>query len=340
MAFTDHTYGIEVECYLPDGGTSAQCAAAITARGVFCRAESYNHLTTAHWKIVTDGSLGDYHRGIEIVSPVLQGLDGFVAITKVMEALTDYGCTVSKRCGLHVHVGAGSASTAFFKNIFKLYAHFEPVIDRFMPASRRASANMYCRSVTSTSLQSIDRAADLDGLLRLMTVHGAEARYHKLNLIAYRRHRTVEFRQHSGTLDGVKALYWTRLCLKMVEAAQNGQSIDASNGPAVNTARPGTKGYMVGQLMLRPEGVTRDEARAATGWPSISLPQRARECGLSYTTQRTGREVRYFAQAAAASTAIPATLEGMFAKLEFDGAERTYFTARTANLSGAVAWAA
>jgi hypothetical protein len=256
-----------------------------------------------------------------------------------MDALTDYGCTVSKRCGLHVHVGA-VATTAFFKNIFKLYAHFEPVIDAMMPASRRASACLYARSITATSLQSVDNARDLDGLVRLMSFRGNEARYHKLNLTAYRRHRTVEFRQHSGTVDATKAIFWTRLCLKMVEAAAMGNSVQGSVGTVLNRARPGSKGHLVGQLMLRPQGVTREEACEATGWPSISLPQRARECGLAYTTQRTGRIVRYFAQAAAASTEVPATLEGLFSKLSFDGAERAYFTARTANLSGAVAWAA
>jgi hypothetical protein len=50
--------------------------------------------------------------------------------------------------------------------------------------------------------------------------------------------------------------------------------------------------------------------------------------------------VRYFAQAAAASTEVPATLEGLFAKLSFDGVERAYFTARTAALSGTMAMAA
>jgi hypothetical protein len=66
----------------------------------------------------------------------------------------------------------------------------------------------------------------------------------------------------------------------------------------------GTKAQLVGRLMLRPEGVTGPEAMAATGWPSISLPQQAAMCGLSYTTKREGRYVRYFAKPA---TRKPAT---------------------------------
>ena len=338
----DHTFGIEIECYLPDATSATACAAAVTARlGSPCVAEGYNHTTRSHWKIVTDGSLGDYTRGIEIVSPVLQGQDGLDATRRVMEALTDFGCTVSKKCGLHVHVGAGAApSLDFFKNLQKLYAHFEPVINGFMPASRRKSANPYCRSITHVALPAVDRAPNLTGMIRLMTAHGGEARYHKLNLDAYRKHHTVEFRQHSGTLDGTKAVNWTLFCLRMVDAAKAGVSIATQGVAQTSAARPGSKASLVGALLQRTEGVTRAEAMAATGWPSISLPQQAAACGLGFTTQRTGREVRYFAQAAAATSTVPATLDGLFDTLACPPDERDYFRARTANLSGPVQWAA
>ena len=337
MAYLDNTFGIEIECYLPEGGTAAGAAAAVTARlGSLCAAENYNHYTQPHWKIVTDGSLGDYARGIELVSPILTGEAGLDATERAMEALTDYGCTVSKKCGLHVHVGAAGSPLGFFKNLLKLYAGYEPTIDRFMPASRRASANMYCRSVTNIAPAKIDAATDFQGLLRLMSTQG-EARYHKLNLAAYRRHQTVEFRQHSGTLDGTKARRWTTLCLRMVEAAKEGRTVNA--GAARNKARAGSKSFLVGEMMLRASGVTGAEAQAATGWPSISLPQQARNCGLTYTTQRTGREVRYFAQATGPA-ATPLTLDGLFEMIGCEAADQDYFRTRTANLSGAVQWAA
>jgi hypothetical protein len=342
-----NTYGIEIECYLPEGGNRQHLAAAITSRlgaAGACHEQDYNHITQLHWKIVTDGSLGDYSRGVEIVSPVLSGEAGLEAIGRVMNALTDYGCTVSRRCGLHIHVGVGAASTDFFKAILKAYGYFEPVIDGFMPPSRRASANMYCRSVTHLMPGTIDQATSLNYLINLMASHGGEARYHKLNLIAYRRHQTVEFRQHSGTLEASKAVNWTKLCLRLVAAAQAGKTIatevSATTVP-MNRARPGSKGWQVGQMMLRPEGVTGAEAMAATGWPSISLPQQARACGIGFTTQRTGREVRYFAQAAQASTqATPATLDGLLDWAECADGERAYFRGRAQDLSGPTAWAA
>ena len=343
MAKWDFTFGIEIECYLPEGGSAATAAQAIEARGVACAAEHYNHQLRDHWKIVTDGSLGDYARGIEVVSPILRGVESLDMVRRVMGALDDYGCTVSVRCGLHVHVGAGTdADLAFFRGLFKLYAHFEPVIDRFMPPSRRQSANMYCRSMTNVALSDVDRAASLDALLNLTTRQAQVQRYHKLNLAAYRVHRTVEFRQHSGTLDAAKAANWIALCLAMVDAAKAGRTITGTIAARqMNTARAGTKTHAVGELILRPEGATAAEAMAATGLgPRINLRHYARACGLAVTTQRTGNETRYFAQAAAASTTAPATLDGMFDLLGCEETEREFFRARTANLSGGVQWAA
>jgi len=340
MALLDNTFGIEIEFYLPEGGTTIALARAISHRGLSCVAEVYNHTTRSHWKIVPDRSLDDFARGFELVSPVLTGQAGLDAITIATEVLMDFGCTVSKKCGLHVHVGASGATTAFFKNLLKLYGHFEPVIDRFLPLSRRASNSQWCRSVTNLTFTAVDRALDLDALLALMTPYPrADPRYSKINLAAYRRHRTVEFRQHSGTLEASKTINWTLFCLRMVEAAKRGDGLPVTHS-ARNAAPPRSKAYLVGQMMLRPEGVSGPEAMAATGWPSISLPQQASICGLTFTTQRTGRAVRYFAQAAAASTNVAPSLDRLMDVLGCTDAERAYFRTRTVNLSGPVELAA
>ena len=94
-------------------------------------------------------------------------------------------------------------------------------------------------------------------------------------------------------------------------------------------------------MMLRPEGVTGREACAVVGWPTVSLPQQASICGLTFTTQRTGREVRYFARGSAESRpATPITIEGFAAMIEATETETAQMRTRAANLAGAVAWAA
>ena len=355
-----NTYGIEIECYLPEGVSHRQAAHAITARGVETHEESYNHITRPTWKIVTDGSLGnDYERGMEVVSPVLSGPAGFEALKVVLATLNDLGCTVSKKCGVHVHVGVASMPLQSIKNLLKLYAANEHIIDGFVPPSRRASLSTWCRSLTGLSFTAIDRARSFTDLVQLFgmgpireMINHDGRRYHKVNILPIaaftqfgRGRPTVEFRQHSGTLDFAKVSNWTALCLRMVAAA-NSQPTTPTASTQINQARPGSKSHMVGEMMLRPTGVTGREAVAATGWPSISLPQQAAACGLTFTTQRIGRTVRYFANAAAANaaaapaTAQRATLASLMQTIGAEETEVAFFQARTANLSGPVAWAA
>lgn len=340
----DQGFGVEIECYLPEGATTHSVARAVEHRlGKPVQAETYNHHLRDHWKVVTDGSLGDLSRGIELVSPILRGEAGLAEADRVCSALADFGCTVNKKCGLHVHVGVGHPGIKFFKNLVKLYALYEPVIDSMLPASRRASNTTFCKSITPTKLTAIDAAPDFAYLRNSVNPGlGNGARYYKLNLSAFTRHRTVEFRHHSGTLDGNKVRKWTLLCLRMVAAAMNPELALGTASTRVNGARPGSKAHVVGELMLRPEGVTGREALAATGWPSISLPQQAQICGLAFTTQRMGREVRYFAQAAAVGApTAPITIDGLAALLGSADDERAYMHQRAADLvNGAIAWAA
>ena len=41
-------------------------------------------------------------------------------------------------------------------------------------------------------------------------------RYHKVNAESYRRHKTIEFRQHAGTTNYEKIINWVSFCGKLV----------------------------------------------------------------------------------------------------------------------------
>lgn len=344
MAYLDNSFGVEIECYLPEGGSQQQVAAAVRHRlGALggCNVESYNHHVASAWKVVTDGSLNDYSRGIELVSPVLVGEAGLKQIEVVCKALADFGCTISKRCGLHVHVGVGHAvSVDFFKNLVKLYSAYEPVIDTLMPPSRRANINTYCRSMASVSASAIDAAPTFHAVLGVATASRADShnapRYFKLNLAAYLKYRTVEFRQHSGTLDGMKARNWTVLCLRMVEAAKGNLSA-LGTAPAQNKARPGSKAHKIGEMLLRSQGVTGREICTEMGWPSVSIPAQAKAAGIAVTAQRMGREVRYFAvNNAAAPASAPITIDGLASLIGASDDEKDWMRQRIADLSSPV----
>ena len=103
-----------------------------------------------------------------------------------------------------------------WRNLAITYRHLEPVIDAFMPNTRRN--NTYCKRLSGISESRIREAQtiqDLRGVFR-------NDRYHKLNLEAYSRHRTVEFRQHGGTTNFTKMENWIRFAANMITFAKQG----------------------------------------------------------------------------------------------------------------------
>lgn len=208
---SNRSFGIEIEC---KGITMDQALTAIQAAGVDCHIESYNHKTRPQWKIVTDASVMG---GFEVVSPILSGQDGLAQVQKVSDALVGAGAKVEKDCGFHVHVDARDLNGPTVANILTRYAKYETAIDAVMPKSRRENNNRFCASVIGlvSRFQGVDAAATNRNVAGLM-----HDRYYKLNLTAFVRHGTVEFRQHSGTVEARKMIPWIIFCVNFVETSK------------------------------------------------------------------------------------------------------------------------
>lgn len=230
-ANTARTFGAEFEVILPAGKSHADLAAYITSRGVDCRAISYTHAVHSFWKVVTDGSLGSYTSGAEVVSPILSGENGLGQVRAVCNAMTDFGCKVNVKCGFHVHVDGNGLDAKAMRSLAKSYVWFESFFDFIVPVSRRADKNEYVKSnrsifggystdAVANAFARLDTCHTVEEVINTTCPGGADfGRYRKLNLQAFKRHRTVEFRQHSGTTDADKAEHWIRLCLAIVEKA-------------------------------------------------------------------------------------------------------------------------
>lgn len=231
--FVNMTFGVEIECMMPEGTSHYDVSRWMGEAGIDCRAEVYNHTTRGHWKIVTDGSLGNYRRGIEIVSPALKAdAESMTQLRKVCSVLETKRFKVNKRCGLHIHIGAQNEPLATFKNLLNLYRAAERTIDSFMAPSRRGSQNIFCNPV-SFSQAALAGAGTLDDVMRAsnqapFNPRGSD-RYRKLNLLSMRQHGTIEFRQHQGTIEADKAVNWTVFCLSMVVASRTSGTISQIN---------------------------------------------------------------------------------------------------------------
>lgn len=64
--------------------------------------------------------------------------------------------------------------------------------------------------------------------------------------------------------------------------------------PRKSNIRPGTKLEIVKGLLMRTAGCTLADILAATGWPSVSVPQQARAAGLTLRKEKDGSVTRYF----------------------------------------------
>lgn len=237
-AITNITFGVEVECYMPPGMTHAQLAAHLTEAGLPATYEGYNHAPRDHWKVVTDGSLNDYVRGAEVVSPVLKGEAGIEAVRAACRKMRAIGCDApDTRCGFHVHVGARDLTPDAVKALIRLYHDHEAAIEAALAPSRRGTRNMnYIKPTTYT--ERLHHARTMEEIRRSYGAHLSfgDRRYRKLNIESFWRHGTVEFRQHQGTVSAERATRWVTFCLRMVAQAKK----MTASAPSSRAATTGT----------------------------------------------------------------------------------------------------
>jgi biotin operon repressor len=232
---SDRTFGIEIEFV---GISIEQALRALENAGIPVNrrlSNGYNHTRTDQWKIVTDSSVDiNCYGGGEVVSPILSGEAGIEQARKVAKALDNAGATANRACGLHVHVDGHDFTAPEVNNLAKRYALFEPEIDQIMPRSRRADSNRYCQSFKRW-FESVYVSRRFDRATTIAEACGVQDdRFYKLNLCAFGRHGTFEFRQHSGTVNAGKIENWIRFCVNFVETSK-AVSVGRRRNPASST---------------------------------------------------------------------------------------------------------
>ena len=132
------------------------------------------------------------------------------SLKAMCDTLAAVDARVNRSCGLHVHIGAENLSDDHYVRIVRNYQKLESVIDSFMPNSRRGNNSPWCHS-----LQGVDFSRCMTKRDVYDAMHGD--RYYKVNAVAYLRHKTIEFRQHSGTVEYEKISNWVKFLAKLVE---------------------------------------------------------------------------------------------------------------------------
>ena len=220
----ERRFGVEIECIMDIAAFIAACA----RKGVRVMQRGYTHITPTPttWMLTPDGSLmysggRPGFRTIECVSPILQGAAGMQALKSVCEALAETNAMVNKTCGLHVHHDAVMFTANQAKDLAWTYVRATPIIDKLVAPSRRAAVNpTFCRPLTASDVTHyFEPATSVGGMVGIN-------RYKTLNFAAYARHKTVEFRQHQGSVDFNKIAAWVKFGHLMMHAAASGARIE------------------------------------------------------------------------------------------------------------------
>lgn len=225
MAFSnDRTFGIEIELF---NVSRERLVREMQAAGFPCQDAGYNHSRTEGWKVVTDSSISSEAGtpGCELVSPVLKGEEGLRIVLAVFALLKRLRARVNHTCGFHVHVDADGMNLPGFRRLAQVYVKYEAAIDLMVKdTARRAEGGQYCRTNRTDSVPAViaqlEKADSLEAIRDVVNPGGQEGgRYRKLNFCSYWRHRTVEFRQKEGLMDGQEAVAWVRFCVSLVDGA-------------------------------------------------------------------------------------------------------------------------
>lgn len=110
-------------------------------------------------------------------------------VTAVCRVLKQHRARVNDSCGLHVHLDMRSSNA---KRAFHNLVNSQRLLYSMVPSSRYE--NQYCRP------NQVGKA--------MRTYQG---RYWGINPSSYKKHKTIEIRLHSGTVQAEKILHWVAL---------------------------------------------------------------------------------------------------------------------------------
>lgn len=205
------TFGVEIECY---NASRPDIIRAARAHNQVVESQGYNHTDSGVAKIVSDCSLS----GANTNEVVLPPANDFAALEAICAALNEAGAKVNRSCGLHVHIDARNMHPSVAWRVIHNYRlMYDDICHILAPSrinSRWAMLNPEPRGVASWCA-----LADLQ----------CNSRYYAVNLYAYKRHKTIEFRQHQGSVDFDKISRWVEFLQTLVRLSEQNEVLTSAH---------------------------------------------------------------------------------------------------------------
>jgi hypothetical protein len=122
MKASELTFGIEIECYLPQT-LAHQFPVGSYHRGLQIPGFPSGWNAQADSSVTTHAPSGYF--GIEIVSPVLSGEAGLCQVADVLVTLNELQAKSTEACGIHVHIGAADFTEDELQRIIRAFQRYE-----------------------------------------------------------------------------------------------------------------------------------------------------------------------------------------------------------------------
>lgn len=224
-------FGIELEGFGVERGKFFDALAQ--KKIPVCMNERFNR-DIPQWTVTTDGTVTANHP-LEIISPILHGEKGLTEIKKVCDVANKLGIKTDESCGFHIHWSAGDYTGRSMINLLRLYGKYEKNLDFIFHTSRREDNNPFAHTLIKHNnlnwlyrlngpfyyhAYQIAQEFEATQATENQTSHPT-ARHHKVNICAYNKYRTVEFRQHEGTFDFEKIKAWIVLSQQLVSRSKD-----------------------------------------------------------------------------------------------------------------------
>jgi hypothetical protein len=207
-------------------------------------------------------------------------------LESVCTVLSNADCRINQSCGLHVHIGnaplADTTHAARFtgdsilhtertgrflsehgepfdftivKDLFVRWERQQDIINTMFPRSR--TNNRYCKPLNATKIENANTISELN-----------HSKFYTINLDTW-RNGTIEFRQHSGTIEANKIWRWLQFLDNFVnwtiearvEHGETSTTIETPTAPFRNGSRVGVQYTM----MRNDNGATTRDIMDATG---------------------------------------------------------------------------
>lgn len=213
------TFGVEFEGGFKTAGGIDTLLAMVRDRGLQIIDNRLHADHTDHsdaWKVVYDSSINDFAETCEIVSPVLCGENGWYQLLTMCEIFARVGFGVNRSCGTHVHIGCRDEAWSTIASVAVTYNNAYTAYESIVAPSRRG-AGRWCKPYSPVDIAKIANSVRSSDVflgngpcadVSRTTSHYARSRYHAVNLTAYYQRKTIEFRQHGGTVEFEKISRW------------------------------------------------------------------------------------------------------------------------------------